>query len=364
MFVGQQTIGGNTYYFDKADGRMRTGLVFIEGGGYWEYYGSDGRYDATSGKWKASGTNIIRTALSANMRLNIAGGSVSNGAALQIATAAPNEAGASSQLFMFMYDKADGCYTIINQNSGKALEVPSGIAISGVSVRQNTPNGSDSQKWILVGSGNYVCLVPKLNKSLGLAVANASTANGTPVRLQSLDRASAAQKFSIEQLPTSTLGYKTVAHLQDIGDRSYASSVGADTPVTIGTVGESRRMEALTLTLNNTSTTTGSLRYQGHVAGIGDQGWRTAGELAGTRGQARQLEALTFELTGDLARSYDVYYRVHVSNRGWTGWASNGAWCGSKGLAFQMEAVEIMIVSKSSSTLSLFSSLPGVLFRS
>ncbi|MDO4805708.1 MAG: hypothetical protein Q4A07_00525 [Coriobacteriales bacterium] len=88
----------------------------------------------------------------------------------------------------------------------------------------------------------------------------------------------------------------------------------------------------------------GSVRYRTHLQDIGWQGWKGDGEVSGTVGQSRRVEAVRIELTGDAALKYDVIYRVHVPNMGWLGWAKNGEVAGSEGMALRIEALQVRIV--------------------
>ena len=71
-----------------------------------------------------------------------------------------------------------------------------------------------------------------------------------------------------------------------------------------------RQIEAINVSLNNTSGTTGSLRYSVYVQGEGWQEYKTEGNDAGIINKALKIEAIKMELTGDLASSYFVEYSV------------------------------------------------------
>ena len=70
------------------------------------------------------------------------------------------------------------------------------------------------------------------------------------------------------------------------------------------------------------------------------------GATAGTTGQSKRLEAIQITLTDELAELYDVYYRVHVQTYGWLDWACNGETAGTTGLSKRLEAIEIVLVEK------------------
>lgn len=108
----------------------------------------------------------------------------------------------------------------------------------------------------------------------------------------------------------------------------------------VGTVGESRALEALIINFN------GGIRYSAHVQNIGWQGWAYSGEIAGTVGQGLQMEAIRIQLSGRSQQYFDVYYRAHVQNGGWLGWAKNGEPAGTAGVGLRLEALQIQLVEK------------------
>ena len=112
-----------------------------------------------------------------------------------------------------------------------------------------------------------------------------------------------------------------------------------------GTVGESKRLEAIKIKLPDG--VSGSIEYRTHIQGIGwEKNWAKDGELSGTSGQAKRLEAIQVKLTGNVAKNYDVYYCVHAQNFGWLGWAKNGEEAGTAGYGYRLEAIKIMLVPK------------------
>ena len=134
----------------------------------------------------------------------------------------------------------------------------------------------------------------------------------------------------------------------------HSQSYGWMNPITVtpgygnastiaGTVGKSKRLEALNIELN-TQGITGDIEYKAHVQGIGWQSPVTSGGLAGTEGAGKRMEAITIELTGQVASCYDIYYRVHVEKLGWLGWAKNGQKAGTEGGRLRIEAVQIYFV--------------------
>ena len=143
---------------------------------------------------------------------------------------------------------------------------------------------------------------------------------------------------------SATPGVSYQAHVQTYGWQDTKSN-GA----TAGTTGQSKRVEALKITLN-TGNFTGGIEYQAHVQSIGWQDWVKSGTLVGTTGQAKRIEALRIKLTGDIANKFDVRYRVHVQSIGWQPWVYNGMGAGTTGQSKRVEAVEIELVNKATKT--------------
>ena len=114
---------------------------------------------------------------------------------------------------------------------------------------------------------------------------------------------------------------------------------------TAGTTGQSKRLEAMELSIKN-APYEGGIEYRTHVQTYGWQDWVSDGEVSGTSGQAKRLEAMQIRLTGELAEHYDVYYRVHAQTYGWLGWAKNGERAGTASYGKRLEAMEIVLVEK------------------
>lgn len=137
----------------------------------------------------------------------------------------------------------------------------------------------------------------------------------------------------------NTVKVQYATHVQGIGWQGVVSD-GASS----GTVGSSKRLEAITIT--NTSGISGDISYRVHVQRDGWHGWVSNGQAAGTTGQSKRLEAIEINLSGELANQYDVYYRVHCQTYGWLDWAKNGQTAGTSGLSKRLEAIQIVLVPK------------------
>lgn len=136
---------------------------------------------------------------------------------------------------------------------------------------------------------------------------------------------------------TASVAYHT--HVQSHGWMEWKSD-GAPS----GTTGESKRLEAIEITLD--SSYSGGVEYRTHVQRYGWQDWKNDGVLSGTTGEAKRLEAIEIRLTGEVSEHYDIYYRTHLQSHGWMGWAKNGAPSGSSGYGKRLEAIEIQVVPK------------------
>ena len=133
------------------------------------------------------------------------------------------------------------------------------------------------------------------------------------------------------------------AHIQNIGDTSKKNIQS-----TIGTIGESKRLEGVKFEVSkdDTLTLTGGIEYRVHIQVIGWQNWKKDNQLAGTIGQKKRIEAIEIKLTEELAKYYDIYYRAHVQNLGWLGWAKNGQSAGTSKMSYRLEALQVQLVPK------------------
>ena len=132
------------------------------------------------------------------------------------------------------------------------------------------------------------------------------------------------------------------AHVQDYGDTEGSFSSGT---LTLGTRGNSKRVESICVNFDNQLGYDGTIQYQVHVQNIGWMNWVNAGETAGTSHQSLRLEGLRMRLTGELANHYTIMYHVHIQDYGDAqGWVSDGALAGTTGESKRLEEVQIKIV--------------------
>lgn len=146
------------------------------------------------------------------------------------------------------------------------------------------------------------------------------------------------------------------AHCQNIGWQDYKT-----TGEMAGTTGQARQMEALTIDVVKESydsdnsdevvseTLSGAIQYRTHCQDYGDMEWVSDGAVSGTVGKSKRMEAIQISLTGELADTYDIWYQVHSAYFGNLGWAKNGEWAGSSGYSRAIEAITILLIEKGSS---------------
>ncbi|WP_391557513.1 glucosaminidase domain-containing protein [Robertmurraya sp.] len=130
---------------------------------------------------------------------------------------------------------------------------------------------------------------------------------------------------------------------------THVQGIGWLTPVsdgkTSGTLGQSRRLEAIKISLQN-KPYTGDIIYKTQVQSYGWLNNVSNGAISGTSGEGKRLEAIQINLTGEMAQHYDIYYRVHAQTYGWLDWAKNGQSAGTEALSKRLEAIEIVLVNK------------------
>ena len=130
------------------------------------------------------------------------------------------------------------------------------------------------------------------------------------------------------------------AHVSNIG---WMNNTGEGTVA--GTAGQSKRMEALKIELDNAQYD-GGIEYSVYVKGAGWQNYVSDNAVSGTVGQGKPLEAIKVRLTGEMANHYDIYYQVHSSNYGWQGWTCNDNEAGTLNYGEHLEAIQLQLISK------------------
>ena len=123
------------------------------------------------------------------------------------------------------------------------------------------------------------------------------------------------------------------AHVQAIGN-VILSGIN---DCTIGIVGQSKRIEAIVITIDNVD-----LKYNVYIQDIGDIVGAIEGEFEGTMGQSKRMEAITM-IVKSIPNGYKIQYQVYVQTIGWQGWKESGQLAGTQGKSLQIEALRIRV---------------------
>ena len=128
----------------------------------------------------ADGTYVIQSSVNSRYVLDVANGSTTSGANVQLYQSNDTPA----QQFKVTHD-SQGYVTFTNVKSGKVLDVYNGTAKNGNNVWQFTSNNSRAQKWIVRKDGNGYSIISALNSNYVLNIANGKAYNGNNVELYS-----------------------------------------------------------------------------------------------------------------------------------------------------------------------------------
>ncbi len=135
-----------------------------------------------------------------------------------------------------------------------------------------------------------------------------------------------------------------IAHVQDIGNKP-ATTDDSTGILSLGTTGQSKRLESILIDFANPTSYSGALEYRVHVQNIGWMPWTGAGNPVGTSGKALRLEGIEMRLTGELAKHYSVEYCAHIQDYGDAqGWVRDGALAGTTGESKRIEQIKVRIV--------------------
>ena len=104
---------------------------------------------------------------------------------------------------------ANGTYTIVGVQSGKALDDPGASKTSGTQQEIWTINGGNNQKWTLTNLGSNVVELVNSASGLALEVRGSSTANGAVVDQAAYTGAN-NQKWTVVQVSTGVYNLKNV----------------------------------------------------------------------------------------------------------------------------------------------------------
>nr|WP_276532726.1 C39 family peptidase [Collinsella aerofaciens] len=218
--------------------------------------------------------------------------------------------------------------------------VGKGLAIQAVKLRLTGNDASKYDIYYRVHAADYGWLGWAKNDAAAGTVGLSKQAEAIQIKLvaKGSSEAPVQDHAALIQLP----GLSAKANCSGLGWQASVGNGGV-----AGTVGQNRAMEAMQLSLSDSSMS-GGISYSAHVSNIGWQSAVSDGATSGTVGQGQQIQAVKINLTGDVSNYFDVWYRVHVSNYGWLGWASDGARAGTTGIGYRVEALQVRILAKGS----------------
>ena len=159
------------------------------------------------------------------------------------------------------------------------------------------------------------------------------------------------KEIQVEKASLPDPGLRTVAHIQDVGDRTFSEGAVA------GTTGQSRRLEGFHINLDSPIPGL-SMEYMAHVQDIGDTSWVREGQYVGTKGQSRRIEGFAIRLTGSQASKYDVFYQAHIEGIGNTARVGNGQFSGTRGQSKRVEAISVWVQPKGNPDIDIQLSYP------
>lgn len=139
------------------------------------------------------GVYKIGIARNSNYVLDIASGSVNNGANVQLYLSN----GTTAQSFTVSHD-AQGYVTFINVNSGRALDVSGGKAGNSKNVQQYNANGTKAQKWIVKKSNSGYTIISALDSNYVLDLSGGKVVNSQNIQLYQ-GNGSTAQQWTFEK---------------------------------------------------------------------------------------------------------------------------------------------------------------------
>ena len=126
----------------------------------------------------ADGTYEIQSALNSNYVLDVASGSLNNGANIQLYMSNSTEA----QGWKVSHDEK-GYVTFTNVKSGKVLDVNGGVAGNSKNIQQYSSQFIADQKWIVIKDGNSYQIVSALDSNYCIDLSSAKVANSSNIQL-------------------------------------------------------------------------------------------------------------------------------------------------------------------------------------
>ncbi|MFR3905493.1 MAG: RICIN domain-containing protein [Bifidobacterium adolescentis] len=186
----------------------------------------------------ADGEYVVSTALKDGLVLDVAGGSKSDKANVQVWSSN----GSTSQRWVVSHD-SKGYVTLKAVRSGKVLDVAGGSKKPGANAQQYASNGSRSQKWVAVRDGSSYRLVSALADGLDLDVAGASRKDGANVQVWS-SNGSTSQRWAFSDARYAQVDALAKAHASDLADGEYVVSTALKDGLVLDVAGGSKSDKA------------------------------------------------------------------------------------------------------------------------
>jgi Bacterial surface proteins containing Ig-like domains len=182
---------------------------------------------------------------------------------------------------------------------------------------------------------------------------------------------------------------KGTGHIQGLSIDKDNDGVYKDKVFTLGTIGESRRLEGFTLDIEGSGVPSDMmLVYRAHVQTYGDMPspkdvtnhiwrdnmgnpWNKGGTYLGTKAERKRVEGIELRLIDKKNKKeyegYKIQYQVHMQGYGWgiddlendfrdngkiddsfDKWVANGEFAGTRGQSRRIEAIRIRILREQS----------------
>jgi hypothetical protein len=142
----------------------------------------------------ADGKYVIRSALRVNYALDVLKASTLSGANVNTWT----RNGSVAQIFTLKYNASKDAYSIINANSGNALDLSGGVATNNANVQVYRPNESCAQYWKIIKKNKNYAIISTCNTNYALDVARASTTDGANIIVYTYDSSKLNQEWWFE----------------------------------------------------------------------------------------------------------------------------------------------------------------------
>lgn len=138
-----------------------------------------------------NGAYRISSALSSKKVIDLWGGSLDNGAPVQIY----EDNGSSAQVWNVAFDQNTGYYSIFSASSGRSFDIPGGSKSSGVRIQQYSSNRTPAQQWRLLKTSDGCIEVVSALTGKALDVPGASVSNGNQLQMYRANH-TGAQKWA------------------------------------------------------------------------------------------------------------------------------------------------------------------------